>query len=89
MKELTFVGFLSLYVRELSMSGTNSISKLASEAATDNYRLREPLLLYALFKPHPKYCCIRLSNSNCASSRAFCTTAFDLSTCVTNRKKSC
>ncbi len=31
------------------MSGTNSISKLAREAATDNYRLREPLLLYALF----------------------------------------
>ena len=48
MRELTFVGFLSRYVRELSMSGTNSISKLASEAATDNYRLREPLLLYAL-----------------------------------------
>ena len=49
MRELTFVGFLSRYVRELSMSGTNSISKLAREAATDNYRLRKPLLLYALF----------------------------------------
>ena len=49
MRALTFVGFLSRYVRELSMSGTNSISKLAREAATDNYRLREPLLLYALF----------------------------------------
>ena len=49
MRELTFVGFLSRYVRELSMSGTNSISKLAREAATNNYRLREPLLLYALF----------------------------------------
>ncbi len=49
MRELTFVGFLSRYVRELSMSGTNSISKLAREAANDNYRLREPLLLYALF----------------------------------------
>ena len=49
MRELTFVGFLRRYVRELSMSGTNSISKLAREAATDNYRLREPLLLYALF----------------------------------------
>lgn len=48
MRELTFVGFLSRYVRELSMSGTNSISKLAREAATNNYRLREPLLLYAL-----------------------------------------
>ncbi len=49
MRALTFVGFLSRYVRELSMSGTNSISKLAREAAADNYRLREPLLLYALF----------------------------------------
>ncbi len=49
MRELTFVGFLSRYVRELSMSGTNSISKLAREAATDNCRLREPLLLYTLF----------------------------------------
>ena len=49
MRELTFVGFLRRYVRELSMSGTNSMSKLAREAATDNYRLREPMLLYALF----------------------------------------
>ena len=49
MRELTFAGFLSRYVRELSMSGTNSISKLAREAANDNVRLREPLLLYALF----------------------------------------
>ena len=49
MRELTFVGFLTRYVRELSVSGTNSISKLAREAADDNFRLREPLLLYALF----------------------------------------
>ena len=49
MRELTFVGFLSRYVRDLSMSGTNSISKLAREADKANARLREPLLLYALF----------------------------------------
>ncbi len=49
MRELTFAGFLRRYVRELSMSGTNSVSKLAREAAKYNYRLREPLLLYALF----------------------------------------
>ena len=49
MRELTFVGFLRRYVRDLSMSGTNSISKLTAEAAGDNPRLREPLLLYALF----------------------------------------
>ncbi len=49
MRELTFTGFLSRYVRELSLSGTNAISRLAREAAEENYRLREPLLLYALF----------------------------------------
>ena len=49
MRELTFVGFLRRYVRDLSISGTNSVSKLTAEAAGDNPRLREPLLLYALF----------------------------------------
>ena len=49
MRELTFVGFLRRYVRDLSISGTNSISKLSYEAARENFRLREPLLLYALF----------------------------------------
>ena len=49
MRELTFVGFLRRYVRDLSISGTNSVSKLSAEAAGENPRLREPLLLYALF----------------------------------------
>ena len=49
MRELTFTGFLSRYVRELSLSGTNAISRLAREAAEENCRLREPLVLYALF----------------------------------------
>ena len=49
MRELTFVGFLRRYVRDLSISGTNSVSKLSSEAAGENFRLKEPLLLYALF----------------------------------------
>lgn len=31
----------------------------------------------------PKYCCIRLSKSNCVWSRAFCTSTFDLSTSAT------
>jgi hypothetical protein len=48
-RELTFAGFLSRYVRELSLSGTNAISILAREAAEKNYRLREPLILFALF----------------------------------------
>lgn len=32
---------------------------------------------------YEKYCCIKLSNSNCTSSNAFCTTIFDLSVCST------
>lgn len=48
MRELSFRGFLSQYVKELSFSGTNSIRVLASEADKQNPRLREPLLLYSL-----------------------------------------
>ena len=49
MRELTFKGFLKQYVKSLSYSGTNGLYKLAAEAASGNPRLREPLLLYALF----------------------------------------
>ena len=49
MRSLTFTGFLKTYVRSLSMSDTNSIYELAQEAAGKNPRLREPLLLYAVF----------------------------------------
>ena len=49
MRELTFKGFLTCYVRQLSKTDTNSLYKLAAEAATDNPRLREPLFLYALY----------------------------------------
>lgn len=48
MRELTFLGFLTEYVRSLSKAGTTSVFALAREAACDNPRLREPLLLYAL-----------------------------------------
>ena len=48
MRELTFLGFLTEYVRSLSKAGTASIFALAKEASFDNPRLREPLLLYAL-----------------------------------------
>jgi hypothetical protein len=48
-RELTFAGFLKQYVRSLSLSDTNGLYRLATEAASDNPRLREPLLLYALF----------------------------------------
>ena len=49
MRELTFVGFLAKYVRQLSYTDTNSIFKLAQEASEQNLRLREPLYLYAVF----------------------------------------
>ena len=49
MRELTFAGFLKNYVRSLSMTNTNSLYKLAEEAWDRNPRLREPLLLYAVF----------------------------------------
>ena len=49
MRELTFKGFLTQYVRQLSKSDTNSLYKLAAEAGNENPRLREPLFLYALY----------------------------------------
>ena len=49
MRELTFPGFLTKYVRSLSLSDTNSVRALAREAAEENPRLREPLFLYALY----------------------------------------
>ena len=48
MRELTFLGFSTEYVRSLSKTGTASIFALAKEASSDNPRLREPLFLYAL-----------------------------------------
>ena len=49
MRELTFRGFLTRYVRELSKAKTNSLYRLAEEASHDNVRLREPLFLFALY----------------------------------------
>ena len=49
MRELTFNGFLTKYVRALSACDTNSVARLAQEAATTNARLREPLFLYAVW----------------------------------------
>lgn len=48
MRELTFKGFLGVYVKQLSKQNTKSLYKLAREAATINPRLAEPLLLYAM-----------------------------------------
>lgn len=49
MRELTFRGFLTQYVKRLSVQDTNSLYKLAAEASGSNPRLREPLLLYAVY----------------------------------------
>jgi hypothetical protein len=49
MRVLSFFGFLTKYVKQLSYSGSNSIFKLAHEAENKNARLYEPLFLYALF----------------------------------------
>lgn len=48
MRVLTFKGFLAQYLKQLSVQNTNSLYKLAAEAGSDNLRLREPLLLYAV-----------------------------------------
>ena len=48
MKQLTFKGFLLQYVKELSYCETNDIRALAREVPEKNYRLVEPLVLYAL-----------------------------------------
>ena len=47
MRQLSFKGFLYQYVRALSKQDTNNIKVLAEEAPC-NYRLVEPLVLYAL-----------------------------------------
>lgn len=49
MRELTFRGFLTQYVRQLSEQETNSLYKLAAEAGSSNPRLQEPLFLYAVY----------------------------------------
>lgn len=47
MRQLTFKGFLRQYVREMSNLNTNDIKRLADKVP-QNYRLIEPLILYAL-----------------------------------------
>ena len=49
MRQITFKGFLKNYVYELSDCKSYSLMNLARESAADNPRLREPLLLHALF----------------------------------------
>ena len=48
MRKLTFKGFLTQYVKDLSYAGTTDLATLAEEATHNNFRLRAPLLLYAV-----------------------------------------
>lgn len=54
MRDLTFRGFLTQYVRQLAAEETNSLYKLAAEASSSNPRLREPLFLYAVYSQKEK-----------------------------------
>ena len=49
MKNTTFLNYLSDYVYKLSFANTTNISTLAKEVQADNCRLKEPMVLYALF----------------------------------------
>lgn len=66
MRKLTFKGFLASYVKELSCAGTVNLRTLAGEAASTNFRLRAPLLLYAVV--HGKTALLRkhLMENDCA-----------------------
>lgn len=57
MRELSFAGFLTAYVRDLSPSGSGKITVLMSEAAETAPRLREPLLLYAVMTGKQELLC--------------------------------
>ena len=48
MRQLTFPGFLDRYVRELSEDNTGALYALTRETVGGNYRLKEPLFLYAI-----------------------------------------
>ena len=48
MRQLTFPGFLNRYVRDLSTENTGALYSLVDETMNGNYRLKEPLFLYAL-----------------------------------------
>lgn len=54
MRDLTFRGYLTQYVRQLAAEETNSLYKLAAEACSSNARLREPLFLYAVYSQKEK-----------------------------------
>ena len=65
MRELTFRGFLTQYVKQLAAEKTNSLYKLAAEAGSNNPRLREPLLLYAVYTQKERFCFKQQRNLIC------------------------
>ena len=66
MRKLTFKGFLASYVKELSCAGTLNLRTLAAEAASTNFRLRAPLLLYAVVHEKAALLQKQLIEINCA-----------------------
>ena len=48
MRELTFKGFLTQYVKQLSRSDSLDMKRLTAEAVSENPRLQAPLVLYAV-----------------------------------------
>ena len=67
MRKLTFKGFLSQYVKNLSYSNTLDIKRLAREATTSNLRLCAPWVLYALASSKKDQLINALSNCSNAS----------------------
>lgn len=54
MRTLTFLGFLKNYLKMLAGENTSSLTRLA-ELAETNYRLREPLVLFAIISCRTEY----------------------------------
>ncbi|MGN0115138.1 MAG: hypothetical protein ACI396_07400 [Acutalibacteraceae bacterium] len=64
MRALTFNGFLSSYVKDLSGENTLNIRRLAKQAEESNPRLVEPLILYSYFNVKPQQARVQLVNSS-------------------------
>jgi len=70
MRQLTFKGFLYKYVKELSYCRTGDIRMLAKEVPESNYRLIEPLVLYAISTDKIKYL-LRVAEDSLLIAEAF------------------
>lgn len=61
MRELTFLGFLKVYVKELSFCNSTNLTKLINELPT-NPRLREPVFLYSILSNKQSMLAQKLNN---------------------------